>query len=49
MEQSKSTSDQNKPKIDWVKVVEIVIHILTLGLGHLRKHHKTPAEKDARQ
>ena len=32
-----------KKKIDWSKVVEIVIAILTLGLTHIRKHQ--PSQK----
>ena len=46
---SSTSANSDKPQIDWVKVIEIVITILTLGLGHLRKHHKTPAEKGTRQ
>ena len=29
-----------KKSIDWTKVVEILIDILTIGFRHLRKHHK---------
>ena len=29
---------KEKHKIDWSIVVEILIQILTLGLGHVKKH-----------
>ena len=41
---SRSETSQNKPKVDWVKVVEVIITILTFGLNHLRKHHKNPSQ-----
>ena len=34
-----STNANSKPNIDWAKVVEVVIAILTLGLSHIRKHN----------
>ena len=33
-----SQSQSNKKKFDWSIVVEILIQILTLGLGHVKKH-----------
>ena len=27
-----------KKQVDWAKVVEVIISILTLGLSHIRKH-----------
>ena len=45
---SSTSANSNKPNIDWVKIIEIVITILTFGLGHLRKR-KENAEMDARQ
>jgi hypothetical protein len=35
----KQPQTSSKPNIDWAKVVEIIISILTLGLSHLRKHN----------
>ena len=29
--------DKTKPQVDWVKVINIVIRILTIGLVHLEK------------
>ena len=45
---SSTSANSDKPQIDWVKVIEIVITILTFGLGHLRKR-KENAEKGTRQ
>ena len=30
--------ENQKKQIDWAKIVEVVIAILTLGLSHIRKH-----------
>ena len=30
--------ENKKKEIDWGKIVEVVIAILTLGLSHIRKH-----------
>ena len=30
-----------KKQVDWAKVVEVVIAILTLGLSHIKKHRST--------
>ena len=30
--------ENKKKEIDWAKIVEVVIAILTLGLSHIRKH-----------
>ena len=31
-------SSKSKSKIDWSKVLEVIINILTIGLGHVKKH-----------
>ena len=46
MNPSNSTSSDKKP-FDWTIVLEVVVKILTIGLGHVRKHKNTDA-KDTR-
>ena len=30
-----------KKSVDWAKVVEVIITILTIGLNHIKKHKKS--------
>ena len=43
MNPSNSKSSEKKP-FDWWQLLEILVRILTIGLGHVRKHKK-PAQE----
>ena len=40
-------NENEKKQVDWAKVVEVIISILTLGLSHLRKHQSNDGNEHA--